>query len=86
MNGIATQSGTSVAAQSEKRVRDDSEFEKDIELGSDKLRHGGPNIYLGENFKPRCTRWYGDPRAGAWPWSPARSSPRKCTPPAALSL
>jgi hypothetical protein len=42
MNGIATQSDTPVAAQSEKLVRDDSEFEKDIELGSDKLRHGGP--------------------------------------------
>ena len=42
--------------------------------------------YLGENFKPRCTRWYGDPRAIAWPSSPARSTPRKCTPPAALFL
>ena len=42
MNGLATQSDTPVAAQSENLVRDDSEFEKDIELGSDKLRHGGP--------------------------------------------
>jgi len=55
-------------------------------LSDNHWQHGLAESRLrGRDFSP-CTKWYGAPPAGAWPKSVARSTPRKRTSPAALSL